>query len=400
MVGYEDLDQYGRWQVVADYGTVWVPRVHAGWVPYREGRWVWIDPWGWTWVDDAPWGFAPFHYGRWVYMPTGWAWMPGTIIARPVYAPALVAFVGGSGWHASLAINEPIAWFPLGPREPFIPVYRVSPEYVRAVNITHVTVTNVTVTNITYVNRTVPGAVTAVSRTSFVQARPVGAVAIAVPRAAIGQAPIAGTAAPVAPERASVVAAESVRVASPPAAVAERRVVVRRQPAPAVVPFDAKQNALREHPGVPLDETTARTLGAQRAATVDQHPLVRGTAPPPSSPSQPSSASPQHPQRQIQSQPVRVAPTPPPAKSDALAARHAQERADLEARHQRERNAAVKQHQQLEAQAATEQDRARMHQRNEQEIQKIDERQKKERDALQKRQDSERKRDHPGSNDR
>jgi hypothetical protein len=65
--GYYDLDQYGGWQTVAQYGPIWYPStVPVGWVPYRDGRWVWVEPWGWTWVDAMPWGFAPFHYGRWV----------------------------------------------------------------------------------------------------------------------------------------------------------------------------------------------------------------------------------------------------------------------------------------------------------------------------------------------
>jgi len=45
------------------------------------------QPWGWTWVDDAAWGFAPFHYGRWVYAGY-WAWSPGPVYVRPIYAPA------------------------------------------------------------------------------------------------------------------------------------------------------------------------------------------------------------------------------------------------------------------------------------------------------------------------
>ena len=122
MPGYADLDQYGAWQQASEYGPIWIPRVRAEWVPYRYGHWVWVDPWGWTWIDDAPWGFAPFHYGRWVHLSSGWAWAPGRIVTRPVYAPALVAFVGGSGWQASVRVGaEPVAWFPLGPREPFIP---------------------------------------------------------------------------------------------------------------------------------------------------------------------------------------------------------------------------------------------------------------------------------------
>jgi hypothetical protein len=403
MVGYEDLDQYGTWQPVAAYGTVWVPRVQAGWVPYRDGRWVWIDPWGWTWVDAAPWGFAPFHYGRWVYLPSGWAWVPGTIVARPVYAPALVAFVGGAGWHASLTVSQPVAWFPLGPREPFIPVYRVTPEYVRAVNITHVTVTNVTVTNITYVNRAVPGAVTAVPREAFVAARPVAAVAVAVPGAAIGQATVVGSAALVAPERTSVVASASGRVAAPPPAVVERKVVVRRAPQPIAVAFDDKVRVLQQHPGVPLDEATGQTLRAQHL-TVDQHPLVRATA---AAPQPPAPAAPR-PQRQVQSQPAggtleqgpavnHPAGNHPAAGNGALAERHATELAALDARQAQERNALLKHHQQLEAHAATEQDRAHVHQRNEQETHKVEQRQQKEREALQKKQENERVRDRSGS---
>jgi len=361
-IGYEDLDAYGTWQVVASYGTVWVPRTHAGWVPYREGRWVWVHPWGWTWVDDAPWGFAPFHYGRWVYLPTGWAWVPGTIVARPVYAPALVAFVGGPGWHLSLSVNEPVAWFPLGPREPYIPVYRVSQEYVRAVNVTQVNVTNVSVTNITYVNRSVAGAVTAVSRETFVGARPVAAAAVVVPQAAVIQAPIAGHAALVVPERTSVVVRGSAAVAAPPAAVVARPVVVRRTPPPAPVPFEARQVILQQHPGVPLDEQAVQRLHAQQPARVEQHPLVRPAAVPP--------------------------PAPARVNTD-LIARHAKERADLETRQSHERAAALKRHEQLEMQAKTEQDRVRVRQQSEKENQQIDQRHKKERDDMQKRHDAE-----------
>lgn len=49
-------------------------------------------------MDDEPWGFAPFHYGRWAWYRSVWLWVPGPIHVRPVYAPALVAWVGGIGW--------------------------------------------------------------------------------------------------------------------------------------------------------------------------------------------------------------------------------------------------------------------------------------------------------------
>ena len=147
MTGVEDLDRHGRWEQSDEHGALWIPRaVPVGWAPYSTGHWVWISPWGWTWVDDAPWGFAPFHYGRWVYYRSNWCWTPGTRVHRPVYAPALVAWVGGPRVSVSVSVGGPVVgWFPLAPREVYVPSYRVSPRYVREVNHTHVThITNVT----------------------------------------------------------------------------------------------------------------------------------------------------------------------------------------------------------------------------------------------------------------
>jgi len=141
MTGYQDLDAYGDWQALPDYGAVWYPRAVADdWAPYRFGRWVWIAPWGWTWVDRAPWGFAPFHYGRWVQVGGRWGWVPGTYVARPVYAPALVAWIGSPGWSISFSFGSApaVGWFPLAPREVYVPGFRASPTYVRQINVTHV----------------------------------------------------------------------------------------------------------------------------------------------------------------------------------------------------------------------------------------------------------------------
>ncbi|HUI72352.1 MAG TPA: DUF6600 domain-containing protein [Spirochaetia bacterium] len=134
MDGAEDLDQYGRWEVVAGYGPVWFPTVAAGWVPYTFGSWVWVNPWGWTWVDNEPWGFAPFHYGRWALITGTWCWVPGPIVARPVFAPALVRWVGGRPWWGHPPDRVSIARAPLGPREVFHPLYHASTTYYRAVN--------------------------------------------------------------------------------------------------------------------------------------------------------------------------------------------------------------------------------------------------------------------------
>ncbi len=156
MTGIEDLDRNGRWEQNADYGALWIPRAMApGWAPYAVGHWAFVQPWGWTWIDDAPWGFAPFHYGRWVFLRNTWCWAPGTFVARPVYAPALVAWVGGprvsvgisigGGGNAGGNFGASVGWFPLAPREIYVPSYRVSPRYVEQVNITQVTnITNIT----------------------------------------------------------------------------------------------------------------------------------------------------------------------------------------------------------------------------------------------------------------
>lgn len=132
MIGYSDLDDYGRWQTSTDYGPVWYPtQVAVDWAPYRYGHWAWIAPWGWTWVDDAPWGFAPFHYGRWALINQHWGWIPGPRLRAAVYAPALVAFVGNVG----ISMGGPVSWFPLGPRDLYLPPYHVSQNYFVSINL-------------------------------------------------------------------------------------------------------------------------------------------------------------------------------------------------------------------------------------------------------------------------
>jgi len=229
MTGYEDLDAHGTWRTMPEYGAVWVPRVPAGWAPYRYGHWVWVEPWGWTWVDDAPWGFAPFHYGRWVWLNGYWAWAPGPRVVRPVYAPALVAFVGGSNWSVSIGSGPAVGWFPLGWREPFFPWYRASPVYVRNVNVTHVHNINIynNVTRINYVNRSVPQAVTVVPREAFVSARPVARSVMRLPEGHAARAPLLRSA-PAEPTPSSFVPrrAES----QPPETVIRREVIATRPP--------------------------------------------------------------------------------------------------------------------------------------------------------------------------
>ena len=156
MTGYRDLGRYGQWNQDPTYGQVWYPRVDASWAPYRDGHWAYVRPWGWTWVDDAPWGFTPFHYGRWVQVRNHWAWWPGRVAERPVYAPALVSFFGGfGGLSIGISIGQSVGWIPLGPEEVYIPPYRHSDRYGRDVNIRYVrnetTIINV-INNTTVIN--------------------------------------------------------------------------------------------------------------------------------------------------------------------------------------------------------------------------------------------------------
>ncbi len=226
--GYGDLDANGVWREDPQYGAVWVPSaVSIGWSPYHYGHWVWIAPWGWTWVDDAPWGYAPFHYGRWAFTGAVWVWVPGPIGPRPVYAPALVAYVGGASFGVGV-----VGWFPLGPREVFVPAYHVSAVYMTRVNVTNTVVTEAAIRNgglgAVYVNRAVPGAVVAVRSEAIVGGRPIATAVVRVPPATIERAEVMH-AVPVAPDRAAVLGGRAPLAGPhlPPAAVANRPVVAK-----------------------------------------------------------------------------------------------------------------------------------------------------------------------------
>ena len=292
LVGYEDLDENGVWQDDDQYGEVWIPTtVPAGWAPYHYGHWNWISPWGWTWVDNAAWGYAPFHYGRWAYTRRGWAWVPGPVGARPVYAPALVAFVGTPNFAVGIGTGggAAVAWFPLGPREVYVPSYQVSREYVDRVNVSNTTVTSITVTNvynttvihndtqvtrITYANRTAPGAITMVPDNAFRSAQPVDRSAVRVNDRELAGAPVIARA-QVAPTRNSLVGAsesEGVRHA-PPRGILDRPVVAKTTPPPPPVSFDRQAAALATHPGEPLRHGEAEALRPANAESA--RPMIR-----------------------------------------------------------------------------------------------------------------------------
>ncbi len=125
-VGSEDLDQYGNWEDVPDYGQVWVPNEADDWAPYRDGNWVYEPYYGWTWVGYEPWGWAPYHYGRWFWYGNSWAWWPGPVggFYRPFWSPAYVSFFGwGSGWGFGVGFGGwgGFGWLPIGPCDWFHP---------------------------------------------------------------------------------------------------------------------------------------------------------------------------------------------------------------------------------------------------------------------------------------
>ncbi len=319
MTGYEDLDDYGRWNYVAGYGNVWQPTgVAVGWAPYRNGHWAFIGPWGWTWVEDEPWGFAPFHYGRWAYVGAGWCWVPGPVYVRPVYAPALVAWVGGVG----IAVGgggPAVGWFPLAPGEVFVPGYRVSRTYVNQVNITNTTVNvtritnvynNVNVTHVTYVNQRVGNAVTVVSHDTFVNARPVNRGLVQVNERQLQEAQVTHEV-PVQPVRQSVLGAGSPARFQPPARVEKRQVVAERPPAPPRQSFDQRQTNMPQNNTRPA-ETMTRPAQPGRASEPAQPNRPTETARPQQPPqnNRPEPAQPTN--RPMEpAQPSRNVPRPP-----------------------------------------------------------------------------------------
>ena len=323
VVGFDDLDSYGDWRDDPSYGHVWYPnQVSAGWAPYRQGHWDWIDPWGYTWVDDSPWGYAPFHYGRWASINGRWGWIAGPPSEPPVYAPALVAFVGGGPGD----FGGNVGWFPLGPREVYVPSYPVSQGYMTRVNVSNTTVNRTTVTNVynttvvnkttinnvTYVNQKVQGAVTVVPQRAFASAQPVARNTVAVNQRELAAARVTPRAA-VNPTRESVLGAKANtanHVTAPPPAVANRTVIAKKTPPPPPPPFAARQKAMSAHPGEPLPRRELASLHPPAAV----HPAVRVA--PPGKPATPAA----HPGNQPKAEPPeanRPGAAPPNAHPEA-----------------------------------------------------------------------------------
>jgi hypothetical protein len=244
---------------------------------------VWVSPWGWTWVDDAPWGFAPFHYGRWVVVGGVWGWVPvaprPAVVAvgyvRPVYAPALVAWVGGPHFGVGVAVGgvaAGVAWFPLGPRDVFCPAYHVGPRYVENINVYNTTIINRTqvtnvytnvyvnrnVTNISYQNQRVANAVTATSQASFTSAQPIGRNMVRVDAREVASAPAAPITPSIAPQQHSFLGAGGTARVTPPANIAARTVVARTAPPAAPAPIARQMQVVQANSGRPVTASEFR----------------------------------------------------------------------------------------------------------------------------------------------
>jgi len=357
VVGYEDLDDHGSWRHTRDNGDVWFPRTSdPGWAPYHNGHWDYIEPWGYTWVDDEPWGFAPFHYGRWVSYEGSWGWVPspprseGVVYVRPVYAPALVAWVGGPHFAIGIAVGrggyapgESVGWFPLGPREVYVPSYRVSRNYVNNVNVSNTTVNttvvnnyynttivnnNVNVTNVKYVNQGVPGAVAATTPQAFSSAQPVAKNIVKVDQREVASAPVRAFTPAAVPAKQAVLGTGAA-AAKPPAALQTRAVVAKVAPPPPPPSFEKHQEAIKSNGGKPLSAAQVRQIepvAARPGPPVKIAPAAKPVAPPAAQANRPG----QPPNAQPAAQPAPAAPnaankaaTPPNHPADRPADRPA-----------------------------------------------------------------------------
>ena len=337
--GYYDLDDSGTWQDDPDDGPIWIPTaVAGGWTPYRFGHWVWIAPWGWTWVADESWGFAPFHYGRWALFGGYWGWVPGPMVVRPYYAPALVGFVGG-GFGFSVGFGSAfsgVAWFPLGPRDVFIPGYRASPRYMQYVNITNSRLVNVAQVTSVYNNYRANSesvsrsytyadnarAVTAVPKDAFVNARPVGSAAVSVTPEQLTSAKVVDAHA-LAPTHASYVASNAkAATAKPPVSFADRKFASKLNP-PAPANHQSASRATSQEALQPQKNTGTPQASSERAPAqpeYQQHPSAKFNPPTNARDSMydvhPPLNTQAPPQRQ---QEERAAPAPRPAPAPAPA---------------------------------------------------------------------------------
>src|SRR5262245_2238395 len=257
LVGIEDLRDYGRWEDIPEYGRAWTPdRVAVGWRPYTVGRWFWQDPWGWTWISEEPWGWAPSHYGRWTSYNSRWYWVPDRPRVRVRYAPAVVAFVRD---------RDDVGWFPLAPRDRFIPWWGRQAE-------------RRNIQNITYVNRNY---ITVVNQNTFISSRNVSSNIVRdsvivrdTNRVRVMEEPL-----PI-PNRSSLRLRgerEDRKAQRPPETVVSRPAVVRVAPVPPPPTFQEKLPEIQKAKGEPVAPDKAQAMGLANLKS-NRRGLVRAAA--------------------------------------------------------------------------------------------------------------------------
>lgn len=269
--GLEDLDANGIWRANPEYGEMWMPTgVPDDWAPYRSGHWDWIEPWGWTWVDDTTWGYAPFHYGRWVFVTGGWGWIPGPLGGPAIFAPALVAWLGGDGFVVGGELA--VGWVPLAPGELFIPGYHASARYFEVVNARNTVASRTQIRNAyantylnhsgshsSFVNEHARGGTTVVPHAAMAGGKPVTRSMVTPSRGTLALKSYQQNAA-VTPRRESVTGGRVSTVARPPAGLANRTIMTKVTPPADRPSFQQRESALRAHPGQPVDRAAMASL--------------------------------------------------------------------------------------------------------------------------------------------
>lgn len=95
----DDLNAYGEWIVLPEYGRVWRPSVDAQWQPFADGHWVY-DGNDWVWDSYEAYGAIVYHYGNWEYVSNHrWIWIPN----HASWSPACVDWV---------YYGDEVAWAP------------------------------------------------------------------------------------------------------------------------------------------------------------------------------------------------------------------------------------------------------------------------------------------------
>ncbi len=293
-----DLNHYGQWTAVPEYGEVWRPTaVAAGWAPFSAGQWVWRGG-TWVWLPLEPWGWAPFHYGRWRWdTMLGWYWVP----PRPrlvVWCPGAVAF-----------IRTPtlVTWIPLAPGEIYYAprpygIWSAPVAATTVINITHVTIHK------TFINAAAPAAVAAAPATTFATATVVSPTITRVRLATVaGAQPVSVvTPAALAPAAAAVRPAPVTAATTTPAPPAQARIATATHAATssatapqAPLPWPAGRVATTPPvrnatvaaplaapaPGTPAARATSATATSQ--PTTGLSATAKGTPASPATPSSP-----------------------------------------------------------------------------------------------------------------